>query len=375
MSIVFRLFLYISTKFNYNCKQEGYKEVIMIGERLKRARDAANLSLRALAEKVGVSQTTISKYEKEQATPDSTMLLKLARAVGVKSEYFFRTDEFVLENKEYRKRAISNIQLKAIEAKILDEVERRFELESLFPKPPSKKFEVPDGLPQKINFLYEIDDFADRLREMWNIGLDPISDLSDLLEEHGIRVFMISESADNQFDGLAATVNGHQIIVVSRDWSGDRQRFTLSHELGHLMLEGRLAQNLDEEKASDRFAGAFLLPTKAVKKALGESRKSLEIAELGLIKEEYGISMQGAFIRANQAKIISYEYSSSLWKLFKKEGWDKKEPSKPYPSEDVHQFKRLVLKALALEYIGESKAAELLGMSIKKFHIYRMTGK
>ena len=56
----------------------------MIGERLKRARDAANLSLRALAAKVGVSQTTISKYEKEQATPDSTMLLKLARAVGVK---------------------------------------------------------------------------------------------------------------------------------------------------------------------------------------------------------------------------------------------------------------------------------------------------
>jgi len=347
----------------------------MIGERLKRARDAANLSLRALAEKVEVSQTTISKYEKEQATPDSTMLLKLARAVRVKSEYFFRTKEYVLENKEYRKRAISNIQLKAIEAKILDEVERRFELESLFPNPPSKQFRVPDGLPDKINFLYEIDAFADKLRELWHVGLDPIADLSDLLEEQGIRVFMIDESADNQFDGLAATVNGHQIIVVSRDWSGDRQRFTLSHELGHRLLEGRLAPNLNEEKASDRFAGAFLLPTKAVKKALGESRKTLEIAELSLIKEEYGISMQGAFIRANQAKIISYEYSSSLWKLFKKEGWDKKEPSEPYPSEDIHVFKRLVLKALALEYIGESKAAELLGMSVKKFHTYRMTGK
>ena len=347
----------------------------MIGERLQRARDAADLSLRALAELVDVSQTTISKYEKEQSTPDSTMLLKLSRALGVKSEFFFRTEKFTLENKEYRKRAISNVQLRTIESKILDEVERRFELESLFPHPPSNKFKVPSNLPLKINYMYEIDNFTDKLREIWKIGFDPISDLSDVLEEHGIRVFMIDESADNQFDGLAATVNGHQIIVISKDWAGDRQRFTLSHELGHLMLEGKLASKLDEEKASDRFAGAFLLPEKAVKKVLGEKRKTIEIAELGLIKEEYGISMQGAFIRANQTKIISYEYSSSLWKLFKKEGWNIKEPSQPYPSEKIHVFKRLVLKALSLEYIGESKAAELLGMSVKKFHTYRMTGK
>ena len=347
----------------------------MIGERLKRARDAADLSLRALAEKVGVSQTTISKYEKEQVTPDSTMILKLAKALGVKSEFFFRTNSFVLENKEYRKRAISSVQLRSIESKILDAVEKRFELEELFPNSIGRRFEVPAELPSKINFMYEIDAFADQLREIWDLGSDPVSDLSDVLEEHGIRVFMIDESADNQFDGLAATVNGHHIIVVSKDWTGDRQRFTLAHELGHRMLEGKLASKLDEEKASDRFAGAFLLPRAAVIKALGEKRKTLEIAELGLLKEEYGISMQGAFIRANQAKIISYNYSSTLWKLFKKEGWDKKEPGKPYPPEKVFVFKRLVLKALALEYITESKAAELLGMSVRRFHTYRMTGK
>ena len=35
----------------------------MIGKRLQRARKAASLSLRTLGEMVGVSQTTISKYE------------------------------------------------------------------------------------------------------------------------------------------------------------------------------------------------------------------------------------------------------------------------------------------------------------------------
>ena len=52
----------------------------MIGERLLRARKAAGLSLRALAEQVGVSQTAINKYEKGELTPSSGQLLKLAKA-------------------------------------------------------------------------------------------------------------------------------------------------------------------------------------------------------------------------------------------------------------------------------------------------------
>ncbi|RLA70319.1 MAG: transcriptional regulator, partial [Epsilonproteobacteria bacterium] len=103
-------------------------------------------------------------------------------------------------------------------------------------------------------------------------------------------------------------------------------------------------------------------------------RKKLEIAELALIKAEFGVSMQAVFIRANQVGIIEYTYSNTLWKLFKKEGWDVKEPGEQYPCEKIYIFKQLVLRALSEKYIGESKAAELLGMSVRKFHNYRMTG-
>ena len=348
----------------------------MIAKRLERARKAAGLSLRALSDMVGVSQTTISKYEKEQATPNSTMLLKLAKALNVKTEFFFRTDHFVLENKEYRKRSISNIELKSIESKILNLVEKRFELEGLYPNAISEYFTVPDNLPDEISYLYEIDDVAMKVRQAWSLGEeDPISDFPDVLEEHGIKIFMIDENANNNFDGLAATVNDYHIIVISKNWPGDRQRFTLAHELGHLILEGRLSSKMDEEKASDRFAGAFLLPEEALKKRLGNQRRSLEIAELALIKKEYGVSMQAVFIRANQVKIIDYNCSSNLWKQFKKEGWNEKEPGEQYPSEVLYAFKQHVLRALSEEYIGESKAAEFLDMSVKKFHNFRLTGK
>jgi len=347
----------------------------MIGKRIAQARKSASLSLRALGDLVGVSQTTISKYEKGLSTPDSTILMKLAKALGVKSSFFFRTNSYQLENIEYRKRDIPNKVLNSINAKILNLVEKRFELEELYPMAISKPFQIPNGLSKKINYLYEIEDIANQVRKAWSLGEDPIADLSDILELQGIKVFMIDGNIENEFDGLTAWVNDNPIIVISKIWSGVRQRFTLAHELGHLILKGRLGLDLDEERASNRFAGAFLLPQKALIDRLGNKRKSIEIAELALLKEEFGVSMQVGFIRANQLKIISYEYSSTLRKLFKQNGWDTKEPTPPYPTENVKRFKQLVLRAVSQGVISEAKGAELLDMTVRRFYKYRMTGK
>ena len=69
---------------------KGFK---MIAKRIAQARKSASLSLRVLAELVGVSQTIISKYEKGLATPDSVMLMKLAKILDVKCSYFFRKEK------------------------------------------------------------------------------------------------------------------------------------------------------------------------------------------------------------------------------------------------------------------------------------------
>ena len=231
----------------------------MFGERLVRARKTSGLSLRALAENVGVSQTAINKYEKGILVPDSAMLIKLAKALNIRAGYFLRSNTLKLEKPEYRKKSsLSAKKLDMIEGKILDKIERRLELESLFPKPPAPEFRLPEGLPESISTMDEIEGLANSVRHAWDLGLNPISELVDVLEGIGIRVFEIEESAESKFDGLAATVNGYRIIVISKEWSGDRQRFTMAHELGHLILEGRLPDDLDEERASDRFAGAFL---------------------------------------------------------------------------------------------------------------------
>ncbi|WP_216641794.1 XRE family transcriptional regulator [Burkholderia pseudomallei] len=270
----------------------------MFSVRLHRARKAAGLSLRDLGERVGVSHAAIKKYEDGHAMPSSDVLLGLSRALHVRSEYFFRPEPVALEGIEYRKRSsLPKKRLDAITHEVIDQIERRIELENLFPQSPVKAFAPVDRLPKDITTMGQIEDVAERVREAWDLGFDPIPDLIDVLETNGIRVFMVDADVENKFDGLAARVNGMPIVVVGRHWPGDRQRFTLAHELGHLMLEGRLTEDIDEELACNRFAGAFLFPRASVLQELGEHRNAIELKELGLLKEEFGLSM-GVFSTA-----------------------------------------------------------------------------
>ena len=147
---------------------------------------------------------------------------------------------------------------------------------------------------------------------------------------------------------------------------GDRQRLNLSHELGHLILEA--VGDVDLEKAAYRFAGAFLVPEQVARYELGDNRYSLDLRELHLLKHKYGLSMQAWIYRARDLAIISERCAANLFKEFSKRGWRRYEPGKAVPPEETGRLKRLVLRALAEDLISESRAAELLAVSLKQFH-------
>jgi Zn-dependent peptidase ImmA (M78 family)/transcriptional regulator with XRE-family HTH domain len=342
----------------------------MLHIRLQQARKAAGLSLRELAERVGVSHAAIKKYEDGAVTPASDMLLKLSQALGVRVAYFFRPQTVVLDGLEYRKHsALPKKRLNAITHAVIDQIERRMELENLFPQPP-KAFVTPEGLPT-ITDMAQIELVAELVRKAWQLGMNPIPDLVGTLEVKGIRVFVTDDDGDKHFDGLAARAGDVPVVVVGRHWPGDRQRFTLAHELGHLLLEKRLGVAIDAELACNRFAGAFLFPRVAVLQELGAHRNAIELQELALLKGEYGLSMGGILYRASELGIVSATYRQAQVEHFKAKGWHLTEPGLPYPAEKAHHFEQLVFHALAEDYIGESKAAELMGLPLAQFHRIR----
>lgn len=342
----------------------------MFSERLKQARKAAGLSMNALAEQIGISANAIKKYEHGENMPTSGNLLKLSRALGVRSEYFFRPVKVALEGVEYRKHAnTTNKLLGKINGDVLDQAERWIELLNLYPDSvkPVPRFTLPDSLPSSVNSFADIENIAKTMRNEWELGQNPILDLIDTMESKGIMIINTAKADSKKFDGLAGVANGIPLVVISSHQPGDRQRFTLAHELGHLVLHGRL-NGMDEEKACNHFAGAFLLPQQTIIQHLGAKRHALETRELYMLKHEFGISMLAILYRSGQCEIISANLQKNYFMQFSKDRWRTQEPGDPYPNEKTILYKQLVYRALGEGYIGESKAAELLVMPLSSFH-------
>ena len=106
----------------------------LFAKRLKNARLLSAMSQDNLVEAMGamVSKNAISKYEKGLMMPNSAVLIQLARALNVKTDYFLRPFGAEIENIEFRKRSVLGVKkTNAIKQKVAESVERYLEIEDL----------------------------------------------------------------------------------------------------------------------------------------------------------------------------------------------------------------------------------------------------
>ena len=345
----------------------------MIGTRLKVARTAAGLSLRRLEARVDnlVTAQAIGKYERNESMPGSAVLIALADALGVSVDYLAGDQEMVLEAVEFRKKKITSRREEAqVEAKVLHLLERYLLVEDLLGLR-SVEWHSPREAPYPVvHDNSEADRAAQSLREHWSLGHDPIPNLVELLEEQGIKVLAVDSV---KIDGLTARARraGKSplpvIVVNANDWR-ERQYFTLAHELGHLVME--VAARLNEETAANRFAGAFLMPADALWAKIGKRRTSVSLGELLELKQVFGTSVQAITYRCKDLGIFSESLFRRLFDAFTRLGWRTPPYKEPYArkGEKPKRFERLTFRALAEGVVSESKAAELLGVSVHELN-------
>jgi Zn-dependent peptidase ImmA (M78 family)/transcriptional regulator with XRE-family HTH domain len=337
----------------------------VLGSRLKSARTAAGLSLRALADAVGVSAMALSKYERDRMRPSPAVLEALAKALDVPVGHF--TEEAAaleLRDVEYRAhRRLTPISKRLIHEEIRRQLALRREIEAVVPETRTPPFKLP-RLPGRIARFDEIEGVADAVRGAWGLGEAPIASVTNLLEAHGVRVVHV-DSRDGWFDGLSCRIDDVPVVVVGADWPGDRQRFTLAHELGHLALSGRLDPRMDEERACHRFAGAWLAPASRVAAlVIGPEVAPLELA---LLKHEWGLSMQAWIFRLRDVGKISEDASRALWRAFVRNGWRETEPGPPYPKETATAWQRSVSSLVANGRLAAATGAAVMGMEEAEF--------
>ena len=153
-------------------------------------------------------------------------------------------------------------------------------------------------------------------------------------------------------------------MVCSTGKSFERQRFTIAHELGHLVLD--IQSMVKEERACQRFAGAFLAPGNELIREVGRRRFNFGFDELIEVKHIFGISAAALVMRMRDLGIIT---EATVRDIFGGIGssWRTEEPRPLERTESPPRFRRLCLRALAENEISESKAAELLRLRVSEF--------
>jgi len=334
----------------------------MFGDRLKRARVRAGLSMQGLVDKANniVSKQSISQYEKNLKNPSSTVLIALANGLGIGVDYFFRNINVSIGEVDFRKQStFGKKKQEILKEQVREYLERYIEIENIL----NLNYKFENVLKNMdINSFDDIEVISTTLREKWNLGIDPIGNIVEMLELKNIKVLLVDY--DKKFNGLCGEVNdeeSHYFIVLNntKELNSDRKRFTALHELAHLVLP---THTLDEEKASDRFAGSFLFPKESVINEFGAKRTKISMEELIHIKQKYGISIAGIMFRLGQLNIINEAMYKRFWILNRREKFDDKYQYKKEIK--TTRFQNLLAHSYSEEFISLSKLSELSGLSV-----------
>ena len=333
--------------------------------RLKSARLMNGMSIQDLVNRLdnSISKQAISRYENGIMQPSGENLSLLCKALKVKPDYFERESSVELKDLSYRKlKRLSVKEQERVREVAIDHLERYLELENLLGEASHLKISLEQ---YAVKNFEDVEAAAEDFRKKMGFGDDPLLNAVERLEEEGIKVVEIH--ADPDFSGFATVMNEEFPVVVLNvhpDIPLDRKRFTLAHELGHLLLK---PIGLDEEKACNRFSGAMLIPQNGMREELMEKRHNIHVKELLLLKQQYGMSMQGILYRAKDLGIITNYLFTQQMRFFSQMGMRKREPGVIPGEEHSHRFLQLLLRGIAEEIISTSKAAALYNMKLADF--------
>jgi Zn-dependent peptidase ImmA (M78 family)/transcriptional regulator with XRE-family HTH domain len=298
----------------------------MIGQRIRLAREVCAMTQTELAASVGISQGTLSSIEIGQILqPSKQVVRQIAAATGFPPTFFYLGPLPDFPEGSFRRLARGRSKVSAqVRAQVrhIAEVVQRTESNLTLPPTTLKPTSVELNVDQIERYTVEI-------RQFMGVGQnEPIPNLTRAVERAGVIVISIpTEMPDH--DGFSIWpdygLEGRPLVALTRGARGDRNRFTLAHELGHLLLH-TLRPNVDAKTAegeANRFAGSLLIPRRA---ALQVITTPVTLGVLMRVKATHGTSIAMTAKRALDLKIIDQRHFISLRKQLSARGWTKAEP-------------------------------------------------
>lgn len=303
-----------------------------VSGRLTEAREAQRIpSMTALARKIGVNASTVSRWEDGSSSPDPETLNLLAAELRVRPEFFLRPQVGggrpvffrSLSSTLARDLAYQRAQMQRLQ-EIAAVIQHYVDLPAV---------DIPDvmaGASYKQLRDEDIEQIALDLRQHWKLGIGPCVDMVSLMERVGFVVGSI-EMGTVKLDGLCGWPAGEDrphVLLATDKMAFVRRQMDAAHEMAH----GILHRNVTEEDLREdlkaietqafRLASAFLMPSTSYPLEV----KAPSLASFLALKSRWRVSIKAQIKRTADLDAIDGDYATHLYKLYSAKGWSREEP-------------------------------------------------
>lgn len=325
------------------------------------ARESRGLTHLEVAEKLNISKATAWRLENDVYGISPEIITGLSKVLNYPESFFFQKGEVLPLGLSYRKRDV-------VAAKLLSQIEAniniyRLNIELLLTTIKQEDFKLPVldvvkyGSPQEC---------AKQLRKVWKVEKGTINNLSEVLESKGIMLISFDFGTERVDGRFIMALDKFPVIITNKSLFGDRQRFTLAYQLGHLVmhLSTSPAYDRDLSHEANLFAAEFLMPEKDIKTDLQE----LSLPKLGELKRKWKVSMQALLYRASDLQLLTDNQKHYLLKQFNQQNIRRREPKElDIPSEQYRLVRDLLTQYRTKQKLSIAKIAAFFHLEQEDF--------
>ncbi len=291
------------------------------------ARECRALTQTRLAENAAMSQAEISKFETGIKMPSEEQVRILASHLKFPVEFFYLGEpvrSFGSGCVYHRKRqSAADTKLRQLLA--LMNV-RRIQIKQLL-----------GAVNPKNDYAFEhldVDEYdcdpskvAMTLRAIWKLPPGPVQNVIRVIENAG-GIILRCNFGTEKVDAISQWLPGlPPVFLVNNTIPTDRMRWTLTHEVGHIVMHRFPTEKMERE--ADEFAAEFLMPARAIRPQLSD----LTLAKLASLKPFWRVAMSALLRRASDLGTIAPRTKQYLWTQMGMRGYRTHEPVDIPPEE------------------------------------------
>jgi Zn-dependent peptidase ImmA (M78 family)/transcriptional regulator with XRE-family HTH domain len=279
---------------------------------LRIARQLRRFQQGEAATRLGISQAMLSRFENQLAGLSDDVLDRAVEVYDLPRSFFVQTDPILgapvsVHPMWRRKASVSGREMDQIIAELnlrLMHLRRLLQAVDV-----ETTFQVPN-LP--IEQFRSAEHVAGLVRAQWQMPAGPVQNLTRAVEAAGV-VVVHSTLGGSAVDGVTFRAPGlPPLIVLNRDQPSDRMRFTLAHELAHLVMHhDQPTQSMEQE--ANEFASAFLLPARDIRPSF---TRRIDLRLLAELKPVWRVSMASLLMRARSLNLLACNQERYLWQQF-----------------------------------------------------------